>query len=267
MEHSATLVVFTFLSQIAIGGFITLFLLEMLKKNISSKASFISLVTILACSVVAVIVSVFHLGHPFAAYRALYNFGHSWLSREIVFFPTFIFFVFVYAFLAKSENVKQIAGILGSVFGVVTIFCTAMIYTIPAMPAWDNGLTASLFFITALLVGPFVVQLVVAFVDKKVMNFSIYTAIIAGVVIIVNFLNITIMNGSFVEATQTAELLMASPMFWTKMALLVVGFVLSIVSLVDKKKYTAMTVAAMFACFFIADLLGRILFYSTGVHL
>lgn len=267
MEHSMTLVFFTFLSQIAIGGFITLFLLDTWKKNISSKAVFVSLVTILALSVVAVIISVFHLGHPFAAYKALLNFDESWLSREIVFFPTFMLFVFVYAFLAKSEKTKKVYGILGTIFGVVTIFCTAMIYTIPSMPAWDNGITTVLFFSTALLLGPMVVQLVVYVIDKQLVDLSVYTVIIASFVIFVNILNITVMNGGFNEAIQTATMLLSSPMFWTKMALLVLGFVVALLAVINRNKYSKLTVTTMFVCFLIADLLGRMLFYSTGVHL
>ena len=102
MEHSMTLVIFTFLSQLAIGGFAALFFMDAYKQTVSKKAGFISLLSILSVSVVAVIVSVFHLGHPFAAYRAILNFDDSWLTREIVFFPTFILFVSFILFLQKQ---------------------------------------------------------------------------------------------------------------------------------------------------------------------
>ncbi len=107
MEHSMTLVIFTFLSQLAIGAFAALFFMDIYKQTVSKKAGFISLIAILSVSVIAVIVSVFHLGHPFAAYRAILNFDDSWLTREIVFFPSFILFVIVYTFFAKTAGMKQ----------------------------------------------------------------------------------------------------------------------------------------------------------------
>lgn len=267
MAHSMTLVVFTFLSQLAIGAFVAFFFLDTLKKAVSKKTSFIALMTILAVSVVAVIVSVFHLGHPLNAYRAILNFGQSWLTREIVFFPAFILFVCMYAFFAKTESMKKTIGWISVVLGIITIFCTAMIYTIPAMPAWDNATTTIAFYVTALLAGPVLIQVLVSVLDGKFVDFTFFTLGAAIFAIGLNVVNLTIMNGSFPAAVETASLLMSSPLFWVKMVLLMIGLVISVVLVVNKKCKTVTFASVILVCFVVAEFIGRMLFYSTGVHL
>jgi anaerobic dimethyl sulfoxide reductase subunit C (anchor subunit) len=267
MEHSMTLVVFTFLSQMAIGAFATLFFLDAYKEKVSKRSAFISLVAILAVSVVAVIVSVFHLGHPFAAYRALLNFDDSWLTREIVFFPSFMLFVFLYTFVAKTKKQKQPIGWITIILGVVTIFCTAMIYTIPSVPAWNNGTTVAAFFTTALLIGPIFIQLLLSLLEKRLVNFNLYTTIVAFLAIILNVINLSILNGGLPAAVESAGLLVASPLFWVKIIALIAAFFIAGYLLLKKRSISLLTVSIIYACFLVSEFLGRMLFYSSGVHL
>ena len=267
MEHSMTLVIFTFLSQLAIGAFLAFFILDAFKEKVSKKTGFMTLCTITAISVVAVIVSVFHLGHPFAAYRAILNAGQSWLTREILFFPAFIVCVVVYALFAQSKKMKQVLGSITSLLGVVTIFCTAMIYTIPSMPAWDNGTTMAAFFVTALLLGPVLVQLMVTILEGQFVDFSAYTLGAAIGAIVLNVINLTILQGGFPEAVETFTLLIANPLFWVKLVLIVVGGGMAFLALLNPKFKSIPYVAVIFGCFLIAEFVGRMLFYATGVHL
>jgi anaerobic dimethyl sulfoxide reductase subunit C len=267
MEHSMTLVVFTFLSQIAIGAFAALFFLDSYKRQVSKRSALISLVTILGVSVVAVIVSVFHLGHPFAAYRAILNFDESWLSREIVFFPSFMLFAFLYTYLTKTNKQKQTIGWITIVLGVFTIYSTAMIYTIPAVPAWNNGTTGAAFFATALLVGPLFIQLLVSILEKKFVNFNLYTTIVALLAILLNILNITILNGGLPIAMESAGLLIASPLFWVKILALLVAFFMAGYFFIKRKNVSLSFVSMIYACFLVSEFIGRMLFYSTGIHL
>lgn len=267
MEHAMTLVIFTFLSQMAIGAFACLFFIDTYKEKISERSTVISLITILAISAVAVVVSVFHLGHPFAAYRALLNFGASWLTREIVFFPLFMFFVLLYTFFAKTKAQKQILGWTTVVFGAVTIFSTAMIYTIPSVPAWNNGTTLAAFFLTALLPGPILVQLLLALLEKRTVNFNLYTTVVAFLALLLNGVTVSVLKSGLPAAVESAGLLTASPLFWIKIATLAAAFALAGYFLLKKKAGTVSTVATLFALVIVAEFLGRILFYSSGVHL
>lgn len=266
MEHSMSLVLFTFLSQMAIGAFAALFFLDVYKGKLSKRSSFFSLITILIVSVVAVIVSLFHLGHPFAAYKALLNFGDSWLTREIVFFPAFILFVLLYTF-AKTKKQQQLFGWGSNILGVVTIYSTAMIYTIPSVPAWNNGTTIAAFFITALLVGPVFIQVLVSILEKSFVNFNLYTATVAFIAIISNVINLSILNGGLQAAVESAGLIIASPLYWVKIIALVVAFFIAAFVLFKKRSLSFSILGFICACFVVSEFLGRMLFYSSGVHL
>jgi anaerobic dimethyl sulfoxide reductase subunit C (anchor subunit) len=266
MEHSMTLVVFTFLSQMAIGAFATLFYLDAFKEKVSSRSSMMNLLVILVVSLIAVIVSVFHLGHPFAAYRAILNIGESWLTREIVFFPAFMLFVFLYGFYAKTKHQKRTFGWITTILGALTIYSTGMIYTIPAVPAWNSGTTVAAFFATALLLGPVLIQFMMYVTDKKVVNFSLYTTIVVAFAILLNIINFTILKGGLPAAIDSASILIASPLYWGKMVALLAAFVLAGYGLV-KRKSSFSVVSITFTCFIVAEFLGRLLFYSSGVHL
>lgn len=266
MEHSMSLVIFTFLSQLAIGAFATLFFLDVFKQKVSNRSTFISLISILVISAVAVVVSLFHLGHPFAAYKAILNFGDSWLTREIVFFPLFILFVIIYA-LAKTMQQKQVTGWLTIVLGIITIYSTAMIYTIPSVPAWNNGTTMAAFFTTALLLGPIFIQLLLSILEKNYVNFSLYTTVVAGLTVLFNMINLSILNGGIPAAAETAQLLLASPLFWSKIIFLIAAVIIAGNLFIKKKNVSLSSVSIIFACFLVAEFIGRMLFYSSGVHL
>ncbi len=267
MEDAMTLVIFTSLSQMAIGAFACLFFLDAYQRKISERSLTISLISILAVSAVAMIVSVFHLGHPFAAYRALLNFGASWLTREIVFFPLFMFFVLMYAYFAKTKMQKMALGWTTILFGAATIVSTAMIYTIPAVPAWNNGTTMAAFFLTALLLGPVFIQLLLGVLEKKPVHFHKYTTGVAFLALLLNVVTVSVLKSGLPQAVESAGLLTASPLFWAKMASLAAGFALAAYLLLKKKAGSLAAVTTLFALFIVAEFLGRILFYATGVHL
>lgn len=267
MEHSMPLVFFTFLSELAIGAFATLFLLDVFKKKFSQRSARDSLISILVVSVLAVFISLFHLGHPFSAIRAILNFGHSWLTREITFFPLFILFVLLYTIFGKNKPQKQIFGWIGVVFGLATIFSTSMCYNIPSVPAWHNGTTIAAFFITALLLGPVSIYLMLAILDKNLLNMTVYTAIMAAIAIIINLIHVSVLKGGLPAAVQSSILILASPLFWIKMVALIVAFVISEYFALKKKGFSVSMVGFIFACFIVSEFLGRILFYSSGIHL
>lgn len=269
MEHSLTLVLFTVLSQLAIGAFITLLFVDALKGKISPTASFQVSLGIVGVGLVAVFASLFHLGHPFHAYKALLNFGTSWLSREVVFFSVFIAIAIIYLLVCKSSgSMKQIIALLGTLFGVLTIYSTAMIYTIPSMPAWNNGTTLLAFSFTALLLGPVCVQLIVGLKDEKVLDFSRFTTTVVGAAFLLNLLIISIAHAGSAEAVATGLAICTSPLFWIKMVLYVIAFLFAGRSICSASfKNNIKIVSVLFSLLLVAEILGRIVFYATGMHL
>src|SRR5206468_8368697 len=88
------LVVMTVLTQLSVGAFATIWLLQMLgqpaRLNIAGLVSLI-----VGC--LALGASTMHLGRPIHAYRALKMWKRSWLSREVLLFGCFSQISFLYA--------------------------------------------------------------------------------------------------------------------------------------------------------------------------
>ncbi len=99
--------------------------------------------------------SFFHLGHPERAWRAATQWRTSWLSREVIVLPAFIFIVFVYGALyyfgwdpnLTSANLPAgqlsfLVGVAGTVVCFALFLCTGMIYgCIKFLQEWHTPLT------------------------------------------------------------------------------------------------------------------------------
>lgn len=101
------LFIFTYLSAVLVGWFITFYRLE--KISYFSKISFVLLVAF------AGFASLFHLGKPLRAIRALLHVKSSWLSREIALFGLFAFSGLLYVFTEKHA-LFWFSVVVGTVF-------------------------------------------------------------------------------------------------------------------------------------------------------
>ncbi|MBL9123701.1 MAG: dimethyl sulfoxide reductase anchor subunit [Planctomycetaceae bacterium] len=104
--------------------------------------------------------SVFHLGRPRYAYRAVLGLGHSWLSREIVVFGIFAALACAYAaavvapngWLAPQRWINLLAGSVAAV-GALAVLCSVMIYASVRRDLWDFSRTATRFALTSAMLG------------------------------------------------------------------------------------------------------------------
>jgi DMSO reductase anchor subunit len=102
--------------------------------------------------------STLHLGHPERAWRAFSQWRSSWLSREGVasvaaYIPALVLWI---AWLSPdaSEQVVFIAGIMTALTALVTVYCTAKIYsTLITIRQWNNGLVLPVYLLLALASG------------------------------------------------------------------------------------------------------------------
>ncbi len=271
-ELELPLVIFTVLSQLAVGGLIVLWSLEFSKTTVSvstGKKVAGSLVIIVAAALLA---SLFHLGKPLEAYRAITHVGSSWLSNEIVSFSAFFIVAVAYFFLWEEgkESARTLVGAILTGIGVFSIFATGMAYHMPSVPAWDNVAPFVFFALTAILLGATYVGSAVIILDKKPVN--LYKLIIAAVLVslISTVLYISMLSGGTESAAMTAENMMNSGAFWFRAILtwLVPLVLLGMVFLSKSKKVDNTTILfSLFITLFIGELVGRVLFYSTAVGL
>lgn len=145
------LVFMTVLTQLSVGAFATIWLLQMLGKQ--ARLNIAALVA-LTVGCLALGASTLHLGRPIRAYRALKMWKRSWLSREVLLFGCFSGIAFLYAALLwLNLPGSRLAGGLTSLAGVAGVTASACIYLVRPRPAWNGRYTVGEFYLTAALLG------------------------------------------------------------------------------------------------------------------
>jgi anaerobic dimethyl sulfoxide reductase subunit C (anchor subunit) len=156
------LIVFTLLAQMAVGAFVVLgvvhfFAARAAGQEQADRLSDRALLAIGPVVVLALVVSLFHLGNPLNAYRAVANVGTSWLSREILASVLFALVGAVFAFMQwrklGSFGVRAVIAGVAAVIGLFLVYSMSRVYQLPTQPAWNNLGTPVAFFATTLLLG------------------------------------------------------------------------------------------------------------------
>jgi len=107
-------------------------------------------------------ISIFHLGRPAYAWRALKMWRRSWLSREVLLFGLFFAALFMLTaaswlralrIVPISSVVLDIAAWLVVALGIPGVVASAFIYLVPARPAWNMVHTPLDFVLSAAVLG------------------------------------------------------------------------------------------------------------------
>jgi Fe-S-cluster-containing dehydrogenase component/DMSO reductase anchor subunit len=152
-EHAHwSLIVMTVLTQLSVGGFATIWLLQLL--GMQTRLGLAAIVS-LGVGGLALAAATFHLGRAAHAYRALRMWRRSWLSREVLAFAAFSHVAAVYAGLLWLQLPGSVwVGGLTVALGLAGVTASACIYRVPARPAWNTPYTVLQFNLTAAILGP-----------------------------------------------------------------------------------------------------------------
>ncbi|MEH6953752.1 dimethyl sulfoxide reductase anchor subunit family protein [Neobacillus drentensis] len=267
--HDLPLVIFTVLSQLAIGGFVTLWWFDRKNKTITRSTGLIISCSLVVLGVIAVLVSLFHLGQPFAAYRALLNIRVSWLSREVTFYGAFVGLSLLYAWfwLKDMPARRSLIGGIATIIGAIAIFSSAKIYMIPAIPAWNSVTTMFTFFLTSIILGPLFVGFLLAIRGELSMNISgisIFSLIAAAIVMILYFSSL---QSGLPQAVEAARLTTHQFIFWIRLFTFVIAFAILSLSIKNKAMCNAKIYSFVFVLLLISEFLARFQFYETANHL
>ena len=146
------LVVMTVLTQLSVGAFTTIWLLQLLG---ASTRLGVGALTSLMVGGLALSASTMHLGRPAFAYRALKMWRRSWLSREVLLFTGFSGVAGVYAgMLWFGLPGSALVGAVTVALGIAGVTASACIYRVPSRPAWNTRYTLLQFNLTAGVLGP-----------------------------------------------------------------------------------------------------------------
>jgi len=297
-----SLIFMTVLTQLAAGGFLTLWLGDLLSHVFSFLKPLQTFLPfgafgILAVTGLALSASLFHLGRPLFAYKALRMWKRSWLSREVLLFSLFSFFGAPYAGLLLishyfgfhiPEIVRLIFGGGVAVLGMAGIFASAKIYMVPARPAWNTIRTPLRFYMTGFILGPlfsvFVYTLMTAILGPTSVSSEAVGFLVAGlsisagaalvqlVVLLARLFHLMDREHPELSASTILLLKRFRPHFLSRIALLALGgFLLPfyLFHLLTQPEAIGLHVALIAASSFIlsvlGEFLGRYIFFVTVV--
>lgn len=157
------LVVMLVLTQMSVGAFVIDQMMGILHPFEAEPvaARLIHLAAALFLGLLGLTASIFHLGRPLYAFRAILGLKTSWLSREIVAFGVFAASATAYVLIAGVEYTtggsflvaERALGLLAACSGLVGVFCSVMIYVDTRRPFWSGPLTGTKFMLTMIVLG------------------------------------------------------------------------------------------------------------------
>jgi Fe-S-cluster-containing dehydrogenase component/DMSO reductase anchor subunit len=150
------LAVMLVLTQLSVGAFVADLALRALTDRASDGLPVFDAMVVVAVGVLALAASLFHLGRPRYAYRAVIGLRHSWLSREVVAFGAFTSLVVPYALLLWTDRLPSAVPWLGGAVaasGVVGVVCSVFIYSTTRRSSWRTRSVTATFFLSAAVSG------------------------------------------------------------------------------------------------------------------
>jgi len=163
MHPAPSIILFTALSGV---GFGLLIWLGLGVPAVSGWAAFWAFGLAYGLSVIGLISSTLHLGHPERALKAFSQWRSSWLSREGVVSVAALLvmapFAFWRVFLVLGEGLEGFEwlrwlGVAGAGLSLLTVVCTSMIYAqLKTVPRWNMVLVPVLFVLFSITGGALV---------------------------------------------------------------------------------------------------------------
>lgn len=269
MEH-LTLTVFSICVQAAIGimAFVAVGRL-MNPEGVFSKA----MIAAAAFGIIGVLASLLHLGRPLGAIKALYQFGSSWLSREIWFTTIFLGLtllavVFVY-FRPQSKSTITGFATAAAIVGLVDVYFMAAIYNMTSVFVWHGVATFVEFYLAAISMG----AVIVLFLNtEEVGNLKKLIPVIVAVAVTLQVVaveyNLIMLGGSSSKAVQISLTLLSGMVLATvfKWASIFAGAVLILwVAKKELSRSYTNTILGSAVLILAGQAAGRYVFYAVIV--
>jgi Fe-S-cluster-containing dehydrogenase component/DMSO reductase anchor subunit len=146
------------LTQTAVGLFLAISLGCILKPQAFEAVTLLLSIPGFALLIAGLTASIFHLGRPLGAWRVFLGLRRSWMSREIAAFA-----LFTLSAGATLLYRTPILAITTALLGLLSVFCSAMIYIDTRRSSWAPSLTFPTFFGATFLLGSSTAATIVSF--------------------------------------------------------------------------------------------------------
>lgn len=252
------LVFMTVLTQLSVGAFATIWLLQAF--GLQARLRVAALVS-LTLGGLALGASTSHLGRPIFAYRALKMWKRSWLSREVLLFGAFSQVACVYAtVLWFGLPASRIVGALTVLAGLAGVAASACIYLVHPRPAWHSKHTLAEFYLSAALLGPLLAAAIGLGAREWLLTATVAAAVLQLLNLAIKFF--WLVSSDTFELKASARLLstqLRSLVLLRSVLLIVGGIILPLLS----RSVASLGAALVLA--FGGEILGRYLFFVSVV--
>ena len=140
------------------------------------------------------IVSLLHLGTPANCFHAIRNIGSSPLSREIALTGLFTGLICLLVFMRlkkiASKALYLVVSLLAVLAGLLLIYSMAQVYMLRTVPVWNSTFTLIQFFTTGFLLGTLALGSVYVFYFKKLKKDDLHQMVRLTVTITIIMLGI-----------------------------------------------------------------------------
>lgn len=273
------LVAFTLLAQTAVGAYAVLGAIYFqLQQEVGPQTArlqtgwgFLAVAGLMAPAMGAALL---HLGTPLLAWRALWNLGTSWLSREILatllFGATSAAWAGLLWFEGGAPWILQTVYWSGAAWGLALLLSMSWAYRLRTVPAWDTWATPAAFGTTALLLGGFGAWLAVAFIPglplppwlPRVLPLGAI-GLLSGELLCLPLWLVGLAGRPGAAAESLRRLTQGRrALFQGRLVLIIAGIALAGLLLTPLGSTGALLPAVTFAVLLIAEIVGRVLFYA-----
>ncbi|MBN2148954.1 MAG: dimethyl sulfoxide reductase anchor subunit [Anaerolineales bacterium] len=267
LSGESPLILFSLLAQMAVGAFLTLGVLhaQAALQEGGQAADVLTGAALLAIGpliLLSLLVSLFHLGTPRNAWRAISNWRNSWLSREIVLAVLFAGLGGVFALSQVwgwGEGwLRTLLRLLAAACGVGLVYCMARVYMLRTVPVWNSWRTPLAFTLTTLLLGALLVGSALA-LDPLLPAALSQPAL--GAVAWVVLVLLSVQLGVTALGQSRPESKKNQPVLLLRVGLLAAGLIMVGMLLVGGESLPWMPLT--FAASLFSEMLGRYLFYAS----
>lgn len=274
------LVIMTVLSQASVGAFILIAWLRLRNRDEAMEKVYAkSVIVLLPVMAIALLASMLHLGKPLLAMTAMKHLSTSWLSREIFFTGGFFVLLIASVALAKQVAARRVVDALAAVAGLLSVVSMSMVYQMTMRPAWQGWGTHVAFFGTAVVVGLGLAALLIAIFGKDLAPVSSNVSVLVGgslvgllVIAVAYPVYLAALAGGGAAAEQSLALLGGKygVVLALRWVLTLAGGLVPLV-LVWRRIAAGRAVSGLvytaFAFLMAGEMVGRYLFYVTGVSI